>query len=81
MGCIQDVDHFFVWASKPVRRTSGGMIELEFHHAPPLAGRDELSTSALTASPRLEWFNSSNAGSDRRAERRRAEQRLVPAAP
>ncbi len=55
--CIQDVDHFFVWGIDPVRRFSGGLIELEFHHSPPLAGQDGLSDLRAYPFPRLEWFD------------------------
>jgi hypothetical protein len=56
-GCIQDVDHFFVWGIDPVQRVSGGMTELEFHHSPPLAGRDQPSDLRTYGFPRLEWFD------------------------
>jgi hypothetical protein len=49
-GCIQDVDHFFVWGIKP-QRTSGGMIELEFHT--PAAGRPMSSVTSAYGFPRL----------------------------
>jgi hypothetical protein len=79
--CIQDVDHFFVWGIDPVRRVSGGMTELEFHHSPPLAGRDEPSDLRAYGFPRLEWFDfeQCRAVIDAPSEDVR-DQRLVPVA-
>jgi uroporphyrinogen decarboxylase len=57
VDCIQDVDHFFLWGIKPVKRVTAGMVELEFHHDPPLGGRDELGDLRRFSFPRLEWFD------------------------
>lgn len=57
LDCTYDVDHFFAWGIKPVRQVNAGVVELQFHHDPPLAGRDSLDDIQAYRFPKLEWFD------------------------